>query len=104
MKRESVAFVSAWSGRWRLAIPPSWLGNAKGGIVFLNPFPPAGRVFLSHLWPISISPSGVCAYNLQTLPFGARSPQQTGEFLPFGKIQDASTDGAYLVINNEKFA
>ena len=104
VKRESVAFVSAWSGRWRLAIPPSWLGNAKGGIVFLNPFPPAGRVFLSHLWPISISPSGVCAYNLQTLPFGARSPHQTGEFLPFGKINDTSTDGAYLVINNEKFA
>jgi hypothetical protein len=104
VKRESVAFVSGWSGRWRLAIPPSWLGNAKGGIVFLNPLPPGGRVFLSHLWPISISPSGVCAYNLQTLPFGARSPQQTEEFLSFGKIKDSSTDGTYLVINNERFA
>jgi hypothetical protein len=104
VKRESVAFVSPWGRRWRLAIPPSWLGNAKGGILFLNPLPPAGRVFLSHLWPISISPAGVCALNLQTLPFEARSPYQTGHYLPFSKIKDSGTDGAYLVVNNERFA
>ena len=104
VKRESVAFVSPWGGRWRLAVPPSWLGNAKGGILLLNPLPPAGRVFLSHLWPISISPSGICAFNLQTLPFEARSPHQTGQFLPFGKIKDSRTEGSYLVINNERFA
>ena len=42
VKRESVAFVSAWGGRWRLAVPPSWMGNANGGILFLNPLPPGG--------------------------------------------------------------
>ena len=86
VKRESVAFVSRFGGRWRLTVPPSWFGNAKGGILFLNPLPPVGRVFLSHLSPISISPSGICAYNLQTLPSEARSPGQTGHFLPFGKV------------------
>ena len=103
VKRESVAFVSAWGGRWRLAVPPSWMGNAKGGILFLNPLPPAGRVFLSHLSPVSISPSGICAFNIQTLPSEARSPYQSGEFLPFSKIKSAGSDGAYVVINNEKF-
>ena len=103
VKRESVAFVSRMGGRWRLTVPPSWLGNANGGILFLNPLPPAGRVFLSHLSPISISPSGICAYNLQTLPSEARSPHQTGHFLPFGKITRATTDGAYLLVNDERF-
>src|SRR5919205_2523891 len=104
VKRESVAFVSTWGGRWRLTVPPSWLGNSNGGILFLNPAPPAGRIFLSHLLPISISPSGICAYNLQTLPSEARSPAQTGQYLPFNKIDNAATDGVYLLVNNEKFA
>jgi hypothetical protein len=104
VKRESVAFVSRMGGRWRLTVPPSWLGNANGGILFLNPLPPAGRVFLSHLSPISISPSGICAYNLQTLPSEARSPGQTGHFLPFNKITRSTTDGVYLLVNDERFA
>ena len=103
VKRESVAFVSAWGSRWRLAVPPSWLGNTKGGLLLLNPLPPAGRVFLSHLSPVSISPFGICAFNLQTLPSEARSPYQSGEFLPFSKIKDSGSDGSYLIINKEKF-
>jgi hypothetical protein len=104
VKRESVAFVSRMGGRWRLTVPPSWMGNANGGILFLNPLPPAGRVFLSHLSPISISPSGICAYNLQTLPSEARSPGQTGHFLPFNKITRSTNDGVYLIVNEERFA
>jgi hypothetical protein len=104
VKRESVAFASTWSGRWRLRVPPSWAGNANGGILLLNPLPPAGRVYLSHLAPISISPSGVCAYNLQTLPSEARSPSQTGQFLPFNKINSASADGVLVLIHKERFA
>ena len=104
VKRESVAFVSAWGRRWRLAVPPSWMGNANGGILFLNPLPPGGRVYLSHLSPISISPAGVCAFNLQTLPSEARSPYQSGQFLSFNRIKNSGSDGTYLVINNEKFS
>ena len=87
VKRESVAFVSAWGSRWRLSVPPSWTGNASGGILFLNPLPPAGHVFLSHLSPISISPSGICAFNTQTLPSEARSPYQSGQFLPSTRLK-----------------
>ena len=104
VKRESVAFVSTWGGRWRLTVPPSWLGNASGGILFLNPTPPAGRIFLSHLSPVSISPTGICAYNLQTLPSEGRSPSQTGQFLPFSQITTAAIEGVYLLVNNERFA
>ena len=104
VKKQSVAFISISGKRWRLATPISWLGNANGAMLILNPLPPPGRVFLSHLLPISISPSGVCAFNSQTLPSGARPAMQTGEFLPFSAIKKTETDGVYLVLNGQKFA
>lgn len=104
VKRQSVAFVPASDRRWRVAVPRPWLGNASGGFLFLNPLPPTGQIFLSHLAPISISPSGICAFNLQTLPSGARSPAQTGRFIAFREINNSSTDGVYLLVNKERFA
>lgn len=103
VKKQSVAFVSNSGKRWRVTTPKSWLGNANGGMLLLNPLPPPGRIFLSHLLPISISPGGVCAFNSQTLPWGTRSTTQTGEFVPFSAITKATADGAYLIFNGEKF-
>lgn len=71
VKKHSIAFVSPWGRRWRVATPISWLGNANGAMLILNPLPPPGRIFLSHLLPISISPAGVCAFTSQTFPSGA---------------------------------
>ena len=104
LKRQSVAFISGLGGSGRVTYPHQWLGNASGGILFLNPLPPAGKVFVSHLLPISISPSGICAFNVQTLPSGGRAPAQTGRTLLFSEIKHANSDGAYLLVNKEKFA
>lgn len=104
VKKQSVAFVPASGRRWRLAAPKSWLGNANGAMLFLNPLPPPGRIVLSHLLPVSISPAGVCAFNSQVLPTGSRPATQTGEFVPFPSINKAGSDGAYLLLNGEKFA
>lgn len=104
VKKQSVAFVSSSGRRWRIAQPIAWLGNANGAMLILNPLPLPGRVFLSHLLPVSISPSGVCAFNSQTLPWGSRPGTQTGEFVPFSEIKKTGTDGAYVVLNGQKFA
>ena len=104
LKKQSVAFVSTSGRRWRLAAPKSWLGNANGALLFLSPLPPPGQIVLSHLLPVSISPSGVCAFNSQVLPSGSRPATQTGEFVPFSSIKQAGSDGLYLLLNNEKFA
>src|SRR5215213_4673006 len=104
VKKQSVAFVSTSGGRWRLATPQSWFGNANGAMLFLSPLPPPGHVVLSHLLPVSISPLGVCAFNSQVLPSGSRPATQTGEFVPFSAITKAAGDGAYLLLNGEKFA
>lgn len=103
VKKQSVAFASNSGKRWRVTSPKSWLGNSNGGMLPLSPVPPPGRVFLSHLLPISISPAGVCAFNSQTLPWGARSTTQTGEFVPFSAINKSTADGAYLLFNGQKF-
>ena len=102
IKKQSVAFVSPWGRRWRIAKLNSSLANGRGGLLFVNPLPPLGSVFLSHLSPISISPAGICAFNLQALPFVGR-PAQTGRSLAFSEITGSSTDGAYLLVNNQKF-
>jgi hypothetical protein len=104
VKKQSVVFVSNSGRRWRVATPIAWLGNANGAMLILNPLPPPGRVFLSHLLPLSISPSGVCAFNSQTLPSGARPATQTGEFIPFSAIEKTGSDGPYMVLNGQKFA
>jgi len=104
VKKQSVAFVSTSGRRWRLATPKAWLGNANGAMLFLSPLPPPGQIVLSHLLPVSISPSGVCAFNSQVLPSGSRPATQTGEFVPFPSINKASSDGAYLLLNGSKFA
>jgi hypothetical protein len=103
VKKQSVAFVSPWCRRWRVAALDSPLANSSGGLLFMNPLPPLGSVFLSHLPPISISPLGICAFNLQTLPLVGR-PTQSGRSLTFSEVTGSTTDGKQLLINNEKFA
>ena len=103
VKKQSIAFVSTSRRRWRLATPKSWLGNANGAMLFLSPLPPPGEIVLSHLLPVSISPSGVCAFNSQVLPSASRPATQTGEFVPFSTIKTAGSDGVYLLLNGEKF-
>ena len=70
--------------------------------MFLNPLPPLGSVYLSHLEPVSFSPAGICAFNLQAFPSVGR-PSQSGRFLAFSEITNSTIDGAYLLINNERF-
>ena len=97
VRKQSVAFVSPWCRRWRIARLNSSLANGRGGLLFMNPLPPLGSVFLSHLSPISVSPLGICAFNLQALPLVGR-PAQTGQSLAFSEINGSSADGAQLLI------
>jgi hypothetical protein len=101
VRKQSVAFLSPWLRRVNIATAS--FGNAYGGFLIMNPLPPLGYVFLSHLSPVSISPMGVCAFNVQALPSVGR-PTQSGRSLAFAEIVGASVDGAYLLINNERFS
>jgi len=100
--KQSVAFVSLWGNGWRVQIANALYGNSRGGLLLMNPIPPLGRVFLCHLFPVSFSPMGICAYNLQSL-HGVGWPFQTGNCYRFDDITEATTDEKYIRINNQKF-
>ncbi len=102
IKSHSVAFVSPWGGRWRVKLANSLFGGTQGGLLLMNPLPPLGRVLLCHLSPVSISPAGMCAYNLQSLP-GTGQPIQSGKFFAFDEIAGVSSHGSHLLVNNTKF-
>jgi hypothetical protein len=98
--KQSLAFLAPWCRQ--VKIGGGAFGNTRGGILFVNPLPPLGSVYVSHLDPISISPLGVCAFNLQALPAVGRPPQ-SGRFISFSEITAATVDGAYLLVNQQRF-
>jgi hypothetical protein len=100
VRKQSVGFLSPWCRRVRIST--ALFGNATGGFLFVNPLPPLGSVFLSHLSPLSLSPAGICALNAQALP-GVGRLVQSELCLQFDDIAQASTDGAYLLVNDERF-
>lgn len=102
IQNRSVAFVSPWRRRWHVAYADSFFGNERGSLLFLNPLPPFGRVFLTHLSPVSISPAGVCAFNPQSL-FRLGVGKQSGRTIQFDEIVRVGIDGPNLLINGQKF-
>ena len=99
IRKHTVAFITPWRCRWKVAVANSLLGNSRGGLLLLNPFLPRGRVFVCHLLPISLSPTGICLLNLQSF-FNIGRPQQSAKCFMFDEIINCSTDGKYLNINN----
>lgn len=100
LRKQSIAFVAPWCRQFKTATGS--LGNATGGILLVNPLPPLGSVYASHLAPLSVSPTGVCAFNLQALPLVGRPPQ-SGRYISFSEIEAATTDGANLLVNKQHF-
>jgi hypothetical protein len=100
---QSVAFFSPWRRRWRIAFGNSFIGNARGSLFVLNPLPPFGRIFLSHLPPVSLSAEGVCNFNPKTL-FRLGRGSHSGRAVRFSEISSAMADGVYLLINGLRFA
>jgi hypothetical protein len=98
----SVAFV-AWIGtRWRETKPSGFLKASKGGILFLNPFPPLGRVICCHLPPFSVSPKGICSLNSQG-PADSDITRQDARAVLFEEIKSVRAAERDLVVNDERF-
>src|SRR5262245_6201653 len=93
--KRSVLFSSPWRRSWRVAFASQYFGTSEGGLALLNPLPPLGFVFLSSWSPISISPEGVCAYNLQTTRDLGR-PTQTDQTVLHEDIMEATAHEGYL--------
>lgn len=100
--RKTVLFSSRWCYRWRSTFFDEYFGIAEGSVALLNPLPPLGSNFLGHWIPISISPTGICDFTIQTLK-GKTRAFQTGMVLRFEEIFEAKTEGKYLFLNGSRF-
>jgi len=98
----TVLFSSPWCHRWRASFAGDYFGNADGSVALLNPLPPLGSSFWGHWVPVSMSPSGVCAFTLQAFQ-GTGRPFQTGIVLAYEEISELRADGKHLLLNGSRF-
>ena len=101
--KRTVLFFPRWRGRWGTSFAGECFGNANGSVAFLNPLPVLESNFLGHFIPISISPSGICAFTLQAFQ-GKSRPFQSGMVLLYEEICEIKTEGKHLLINGSRFA
>ncbi len=102
-EKHSFAFILTWGKNWKLVFPSAFFANKRGGLLFINPFNPlSSRVFQCHLFPISFSPTGICAYNSQTLNSIDR-PHQTGASLEYKNIYSVKQINKDIYINKALF-
>jgi hypothetical protein len=99
----SVLFSSPWCGRWRSSFGSRCVGNKNGGLALLNPLPPLGLAFRAYWSPISLSPTGVCDLNLQSIGNVGESCLAT-QIFQYEDISEIGTDGKRIILNDMRFA
>lgn len=100
--RHSVVFVTWWGQKWRALTASPRFGLASGGISFLNPFPPFGRIFIAQALPLSMSPYHVVAFNSQS--FGSTErPLQREMVLAIDDISAVEVKDNDLFLNGSPF-
>jgi hypothetical protein len=97
--KQSLAFISMWRGKWRISYASSYLGTPNGGIVFMNPLPSLGQIYVCDLLPVSFSPRGLCVYNSQCLLTDGR-PKQSGISIEFNDIKSILCSNKNVHIND----
>lgn len=62
--------------RWRVVLPDDRWGNSSGRVWLKFPFPPLGFLFVYRRLPVSLSPTHLVSYNLQTIGTCGRARQR----------------------------
>lgn len=100
--RRTILFVSWFGGRWKTAVADYRWGNGSGRLSLLNPLPPLGCFCATRLLPVSISPSLVVAYNIQTSGNSGRPPQ-SGKAAKILSNAKFSHSGEELMVDGRRF-
>ncbi|MCC6409004.1 MAG: hypothetical protein IT453_17720 [Planctomycetes bacterium] len=61
VRRGAVAFRALGAGDFRAALPSAFTGNARAGLVWTNPLPPLGTLFVAESWPLAFSPDALAS-------------------------------------------
>ena len=100
--RHTVVFVTWWGRKWKALTASPRFGLASGGISFLNPFPPLGRIIITQALPLSFSPDHVVAFNSKS--FGSTErPVQNRMVLAMDEISEIEVRENNLLLNGIPF-
>lgn len=102
VNRRMVFFSSWFGGTWRVVVADYLWGNSSGRVYLLNPFPPLGFMFVTYLFPVSLSPTNIVAYNVQTVGNSGR-PSQSGQMAPVVLSTSFSRRGSELIVDGKSF-
>ena len=100
--RRTILFASGLGRVWKAVVADYRWGNSSGRVFLLNPFPPLGFMFISHLLPVSLSPTNIVAYNVQTIGNSGR-PSQSRRMVPITSNTKFSRKGSELVVDEKPF-
>ena len=102
IRRRTVLFTIPWCCRWKVVKFNQLTGNENGSFVILNPFLPLGNTFSASYEPVSISPFGICDFNLHVAGSDYRS-LQSGNFIFFDQIKEVKNIERFIYINGSLF-
>ena len=82
-RRETIGFRAWWGRRPRIVAGEDMPGNENYGLVFAQPLPPFGRLFLTQIHPVSWTRDGASSFVAHAPNPGTRAGQ-LGRFVSFG--------------------
>jgi len=102
VNRRTVLFASGTGRKWKAVVADYRWGNSSGRVFLLNPFPPLGFLFMAKLLPVSLSPTNIVAYNMQTVGNSGRPPQ-SGRMASITATTKFSRKGSALMVDGKSF-
>ena len=100
--RRTILFASGLGREWKSVVADYRWGNSSGRVFLLNPFPPLGFMVISRLLPVSLSPTNLVAYNVQTIGNSGR-PSQSRRIVQIAPHTKFSRRSSELVVDGTPF-
>jgi hypothetical protein len=100
--RRTIVFATWFGGAWKAVVANCCWGNSSGSVWMQNPLLPFGVAFTCRLLPVSISPSNIVVYNVQTIGDLGRPRQsrKVAQIVPRAKF---SRCGSELHVDGQLF-
>lgn len=97
-QRSGLALLRSW-GRTRVLFPPELLGNPEAGLMFSNPLPPLGDLFIVPAWPCSLSSEGLSIGPPLRVDPAAR-PLHEPVLLPMATVGSARSEDSRVLFDD----
>lgn len=99
---DGLAFTKSFK-EWKVTLPSSLFGNAKGGLALAWPLPFLGKAYLSYFLPLSFSEKGIVNASLEGVGKRTATLLDNPTFILYEEIKNVTYKGGDLIVNGELF-